>query len=205
MKKNPYMGKFIVFEGLDGSGLSTQAGLLRNFLIKKGYKVILTKEPTLNSEAGKRIRKILDKKSEVKPQKLQELFASDREQHLKNEILPALKKGKIVISDRYFFSSFAYGMAQGLPLSWLIRINSKFLLPDLTFILKVSPEICFARIHKRGRERTIFEEKEKLAGTYRNYMVFKKKFKNIKVVNGKKPINNIFSEIEKTLLKAEVL
>ena len=64
---------FIVFEGLDGSGQSTQTGLLRDFLIKKGYKVVLTKEPTLDSEAGRKIREILDHKIKAEPKDIQEL------------------------------------------------------------------------------------------------------------------------------------
>lgn len=201
MQKNRYSGKFIVVEGLDGSGLSTQARLLRDFLVKKGYKVILTKEPTLDSEAGKKIRKILDKKFKVKPRQLQELFAKDRKEHLKNLIIPALKKGKIVISDRYFFSSFAYGKTQGLPLKWLIKINSKFLLPDLIFLLRVSLKICLKRIHKRGNEKTVFEEKEKLAKVYQNYKRLTKKFKNVKLIDGEKSIKKVFCQIKKISLK----
>ena len=99
MKKNLYSGKFIVFEGLDGSGQSTQSKLLAGFLKKKHYKVLLTKEPTPDSEAGKKIRKILDKKLKVKPAAFQKLYAKDRKEHLGKEIVPALKKGKIVISE----------------------------------------------------------------------------------------------------------
>ncbi|PIR02253.1 MAG: dTMP kinase [Candidatus Nealsonbacteria bacterium CG11_big_fil_rev_8_21_14_0_20_37_68] len=161
MQKNPYAGKFIVFEGLDGSGQSTQANLLKDFLLEKNFNVILTKEPTQDSEAGKKIRKILDKKAGVQPLQLQKLFAQDRKEHLENIIIPALKEGKIVISDRYFFSSFAYGSASGVNLEWLIKINDEFLLPNLTFILKVSPKICLGRIKKRGDKITLFEEKKK--------------------------------------------
>src|SRR4030043_67748 len=123
MQKNSYSGKFIVIEGLDGSGQSTQTGLLRDFLIKKGQEVILTKEPTRDSEAGKKIKEILDEKIRIEPQKLQDLFAQDRKEHLEKLIVPALKEGKTVISDRYFFSTFAYGAADGLDLEWLIKLN----------------------------------------------------------------------------------
>lgn len=211
MKKNPYRGKLIVFEGLDGSGQSTQAGLLRDFLVKKGYKVVLTKEPTLDSEAGKKIRKILDKKIKISPRELQKLFAKDRKEHLEKEILPALKKGKIVISDRYFFSSFAYGKASNISLDWLIKINKNFILPDLTFILKVSPEVCLERIEKRlqptlhpsthppslKRKRTLFEEKEKLAKVWEAYKILPKRFENVRVIEGEKKILEVFSQIKK--------
>jgi len=200
MKNNPYPGKFIVFEGLDGSGQSTQAGLLKDFLIKKSYQVILTKEPTLDSEAGKRIRETLDKKFETEPSKLQELFAQDRKKHLENVIIPALKEGKIVISDRYFFSSFAYGASSGVNLDWLIKINNEFLLPDLTFILKVKPEVCLERIEKRNLKRTFFEEKEKLEKVWQNYQVLPARFENVYMIEGEKPKEAVFSQIKEIAL-----
>lgn len=190
---------FIVIEGLDGSGQSTQAELLRDFLIKKGYQVVLTKEPTLNSEAGKKIRKILDKKEKISPKKLQELFAKDRREHLKNVIIPALNEGKIVISDRYFFSSLAYGTADGCDLDWLIEINNKFLLPDLIFLLKVSPEVCIERIKKRSKKRTLFEKEKKLAKVWEIYKILPKKFRNVKVIEGEKSIKEVFSQIKDTV------
>lgn len=196
MQKNPYLGKFIVFEGLDGSGQSTQAGLLKDFLIKKGYSVLLTKEPTYDSEAGKKIRKILNKSHEVEPHKLQELFAEDRKEHLEKLITPALKENKIVISDRYFFSSFAYGASEGLDLEWLIKINDEFLMPDLTFILKVFPKICLERIQKRGKEVTLFEKKEKLERVWDTYQVLPKRFKDVYIVDGERPIERVFEEIK---------
>jgi len=200
MKNNPYPGKFIVIEGLDGSGQSTQAGLLKDFLIKKSYQVILTKEPTLDSEAGKRIRESLDKKFETEPSKLQELFAQDRKKHLENVIIPALKEGKIVISDRYFFSSFAYGASSGVNLDWLIKINNEFLLPDLTFILKVKPEVCLERIEKRNLKRTFFEEKEKLEKVWQNYQVLPARFENVYMIEGEKPKEAVFSQIKEIAL-----
>lgn len=200
MIENLYSGKFIVLEGLDGSGQSTQAELLRKFLIKRGYQVILTKEPTLDSKAGKKIRKILDEKEKISPKELQKLFAQDRKEHLENTIIPALKKGKAVISDRYFFSSFAYGVASGLNLGWLVKINNEFLLPDSTFILKVSPETCVKRIEKRGKAKTLFEKKEKLARVWRVYKILPKKIKNTKIIKGEKPIKEVFRQIEKVVL-----
>ena len=200
MKKNPYSGKFIVIEGLDGSGQSTQAGLLRDFLIKEGYQVVLTKEPTLDSQAGRKIREILDKKTQVSPGQLQRLFVEDRKEHLRKVIVPALKEGKIVISDRYFFSSFDYGSVTGLDLDWLITINDDFLLPDLIFILKVSPEVCLERIKKRNRERTLFEEKEKLAKVWQIYKILPGRFKNVYMIEGEKSIQDVFSQIKEIVL-----
>ena len=200
MQKNINQGKLIVFEGLDGSGQSTQAKLLTEFLLQQGRPVVLTKEPTLDSEAGKKIRKVLDKELKVESKKLQELFAQDRKEHLENLIIPALKEGKMVVSDRYFFSTFAYGTADGLDLEWLIKINNEFLLPDLVFFLKVSPEICIQRIEKRGLTKTLFEKKEKLEKVWQVYKILPNRFENIYLIDGEKSIEDIFIEIRQIVL-----
>ena len=200
MKKNFYQGKFIVLEGLDGSGQSTQAELLKNFLVKEGLSVILTKEPTLDSEAGRKIRQILDEKNKIESKKLQELFSEDRKEHLENLIIPELKQGKIVISDRYFFSTFAYGAADGLDLEWLIKINNDFLLPDLTFFLNTSPETCVQRIEKRGETKTLFEKREKLEKVYQVYhSSLLNRFENIHIIDGEKSIEAVFSQIKEII------
>jgi len=203
MEKNPHSGKFIVVEGLDGSGQTTQANLLKDFLEEKGHEVVLTKEPTKDSVAGRRIRKILDKKFKLGPNILQQLFTEDRAEHLENVVIPALKAGIMVISDRYCFSSFAFGVASGVELKWLIHINSDFLLPDLAFILRVSPKICVERIEKRGKRRTLFEEKEKLEKVWQTYQILPNRFRNIYIINGEKPIREVFSQV-KTILKSKL-
>ncbi len=200
MIKNPYSGKFVVIDGLDGSGQSTQAEFLKDFFIEEDYQVVLTKEPTQDSEAGKKLKKILEKKIKSDPLKLQELFTKDREEHLKNIIIPALKQEKIIISDRYYFSSFAYGAADGADLDKLIKMNENFLLPDLTIILKVNPEICISRIEKRGKEKTLFEKKEQLAKVWENYKILTTKFENVNVVDGEKSIEEVFNQIKKVVL-----
>ncbi|PJA63105.1 MAG: hypothetical protein CO161_02845, partial [Candidatus Portnoybacteria bacterium CG_4_9_14_3_um_filter_44_9] len=170
----------MVFEGLDGSGLSTQAKLLGDYLqnrgpahiatparsdaassgersVAGGREVILTKEPTMDSEAGRQIRAILDEKIKIEAAEIQRLFVQDRKEHLDNLIIPALRAGKIVISDRYFFSTLAFG-AVSSNLEWLIGLNKDFLLPDMTFLLLVRPEICVDRIIKRGEGVKLFEK-----------------------------------------------
>ncbi len=204
MRKNSYPGKFIVIEGLDGSGQTTQVKLLGNFFIEKGYEVVLTKEPTLASSAGKEIRDALDKKVEAEPLKLQELFTLDRKEHLERLIEPALKEGKIVISDRYFFSTFAFGAADGLDLEWLIGLNNDFLLPDLTFILQVSPEVCVRRIEKRGQGIKLFEKKEKLEKVWQTYKILPNRFENVYIVNGESSIEEVFNAI-KTIISLKLL
>jgi len=200
MKENNYPGKFIVFEGLDGSGQSTQASLLKDFLIKEKIDVVLTKEPTLTSSAGQKIKEILDEKSTISSEQLQLLFTEDRREHLEKVIIPALKMGQYVISDRYFFSTFAYGTAEGLDLEWLIKINNDFLLPDLTFLLKVRPEICLERIQKRGLGIKLFEKKEKLSRVWQVYEILPQRFQNIYLVDGEKSIEEVFREIKEIVI-----
>lgn len=200
MRKNLYPGKFIVFEGLDGSGQTTQANLLKDFLIKQGKEVILTKEPTLDSLAGKKIREVLDKKIEIKAKELQELFTEDRKEHLEHLIIPDLKEGKIVVSDRYFFSTFAYGKTEGLNLDWLIGINDDFLLPDLTFILKVSPDVCIQRIEKRGEGKKLFEKKEKLEKVWQTYEILPSRFESVYIIDGEKTKEDVFFQIKNIVL-----
>ncbi|MFA5084059.1 MAG: dTMP kinase [Candidatus Paceibacterota bacterium] len=198
MLRNSYPGKFIVFEGLDGSGQSTQAGLLKNFLVKKGCRTVLTKESTMDSAAGRLIRKVLDGKKKIPPKKLQELYAEDREQHLKKVVVPNLKKGKIVISDRYFFSSFAYGSLDA-PLSYLLKINDKFLMPDLAFFINTKPETCVLRIERRGKKKTLFERKEKLKKVHQNYKKIIKKFRNVIIIDGEGSIKETHRRIIKKI------
>ncbi|MEK7061708.1 MAG: dTMP kinase, partial [Patescibacteria group bacterium] len=162
MIKHNYPGKFIVIEGLDGSGKSAQIELLVNFLEEIGRKVILTKEPTIDSEAGKKIKQVLIGEVKIEPLELQSLYVQDRKEHLEKKVIPALKEGKFVVSSRYAFSTFAYGASDGLDMDLLIKMNEQFLLPDLTIIIDVLPESCILRIESRGEPKELFEKKEKL-------------------------------------------
>lgn len=201
MIKNPFSGKFIAFEGLDGSGLSTQAELLSKVLNEKGVETILTKEPTVDSEAGKKIKEVLTKKEKMKPDEFQNLFTTDRREHLDKIIMPALREGKWVVVDRYFFSSFAYGVSDDVSLDWLIRINDDFVLPDITFILKTNPELSMERIEKKGTKKTLYEKKEKLEKVWKTYEILPERFPNCVVLDGEKPIEEIFIETKKIVSK----
>ena len=202
MKKNLYKEIFIAFEGLDGSGQTTQINLLKNYLIKQGFKVVLTKEPTEDSEIGKWVNKTLLQNKPLNLTELKELqngFAEDRNWHQKNIIEPALEKEKIVITDRSQFSSFAFGAASGVDLDYLIHINEKFIEPDLIILLKVSPKICIERIQKRSTKQTIFEKEKQLEKVWQVYKKLTKKFKNIVIVDGERTIEEIHENIKKLI------
>ena len=199
MIKNSYPGKFIVFEGLDGSGQTTQAELLRDFLQGQGKEVLLTKEPTKESEAGKKIRDILDQKETIFPKEFQELFAQDRKEHLEHSIIPALQQGIWVVSDRYFFTSFAYGMAEGVDLEYFVQINNEFLLPDLSFFLKANPEVCIKRIQERKTPFTYFEKKDHFERAAKAFESLAKRFENVYVIDSEQSIGKVAKDIQTVL------
>ncbi len=204
MKKNLYKGKFIALEGLDGSGQTTQANLLKNYLMQEGYEVVLTKEPTWDNEAGKWINETLRQNKKLNPDELkilQEKFAEDREWHQKNRVEPALKQGKIVITDRSQFSSFAFGAASDVDIQYLFSLNDKFINPDLVILLKVSPAVCIARIQKRGEKEALFEKEQQLEKVWQAYKKLAKKFKNIVIVDGEKSIDEIRKKISQIVKK----
>jgi dTMP kinase len=203
MIKSNYPGKFIVVEGLDGSGKSSQVDLLIDYLKEQGKDVVVTREPTLDSDAGKKIKQALKKEITIEPLELQKLYVQDRKEHLDNKVIPALKDGKFVISSRYAFSTFAYGYSDGLNLDKLVEMNSQFLLPDLTIIVDVDPESCIKRIEGRGDPKELFEQKEKLEKVNEIYKKLPSMFENVVVVDGRKNIEEVFDNIKKEISKIQ--
>ncbi len=143
-------GLFITLEGLEGSGKTTQQKYIVDELRDKGFDVLLTREPGA-TRLGKRIRELLldPEWSEMTPRAEILLFAADRAQHVEEVVKPALKAGKIVISDRYFDSNLAYqGYGRGLDIEIVKKINLwavDYLKPDLTFFLDLPVEVGLAR------------------------------------------------------------
>ena len=167
-------GNFIVFEGLDGSGQTTQGRELVDFLEDRNLQAMFTQNPTTTnmdqySEYASRIESILNRDEEVSHKELQSLFIKDRKWHIENVIKPALNEGKHVVCDRYMFSTIAYGTANEVSKEYLVREQEDFLKPDLTILLEVSPRICVERIKKRGDDITIFEKEGKLKNIWEIY------------------------------------
>ncbi len=134
MIKKDILKKFIVLEGLDGSGTTTQIKMLSDKFKNSGIKLLVTAEPTDN-RIGRIIRETLHHKYKIKPDTLALLFAADRNEHLfgKKGIIDYLDEGYYVISDRYFFSSIAY-QSLNCDLDWVIALNN-FPLPEYLFLL----------------------------------------------------------------------
>jgi len=201
MIKNNYPGKFIVIEGLDGSGKSSQVDLVIDLLKKNGKEVVVTKEPTMDSEAGRKVKQVLRKEIVVEPLELQKLYVQDRKEHLENKVIPALKEGRFVVSSRYAFSTFAYGYSDGLSVDLLVKMNEQFLLPDLTIIIDVSPASCVERIESRGESVEFFEKLEKLTKANEIYKKTSDMFKNVVIINGERPIQEVFEDVKKEVSK----
>jgi len=139
------VGKFVVFEGIDGSGKSTISRMFHEALVNMGVPSILTREPT-DGQWGSKIR--TSKRDSVIDE---ELFFKDREDHVRNTILPALESGMIVICDRYYHSSAVYqGTSMGNPHFIISRNEKAFPKPDHLVIVDVPASVAWGRLNKRG-------------------------------------------------------
>ena len=151
-------GLFITFEGIEGSGKSTQAQLLKEYLVSEGRKVFLTREPG-GPKISEQIREILlsNENKEMSPETELLLYLAARSQHTSECIIPALNRGEFVICDRYIDSTLAYqGIARELNLGAVIDINefaTYGLKPDLTFILDLPTDLLIYRLLKKRLDR----------------------------------------------------
>ena len=166
-------GTFITFEGIDGSGKSTQLRLLKNFLRANGYDPLITREPG-GTPVGLRLRAaLLDASEEVDPLTELLVFAADRAQHVRRVIRPALEAGQIVISDRYADATVAYqGAGRGFPpelIKEIVQLATEGLKPDLTVLFDLGIAESTNRTtrrstgkssHKTGRDRLDIEDAE---------------------------------------------
>ncbi len=161
-QKGERNGLFIVFEGIDGSGKSTQACLLAEKLHRRGLEVVRLSEPT-RGKWGEKIRELSKNSDSLSPREELALFIKDRREDVRKNIRPALEAGKVVILDRYFYSTLAYQGARGISLEEIRQKHRSFvILPDLVFILDVPVSTGLRRIKDRPVIYRLFEEKEYL-------------------------------------------
>ena len=160
---------FLVVEGLDGSGGTTQAARLATWLRVQGRTVVETCEPS-PGPIGRFIRASLgDPAREVSDAALSWLFAADRHDHLAGVVLPALNAGSDVVSDRYLLSSLAYQGAS-VGLARVAELNADFRAPDLTIFLELDPVVSLARVTSRGAPAERFEALDRLTTVRAAYM-----------------------------------
>jgi dTMP kinase len=198
MKKN----LFIAFEGIDGSGKSTQVKLLAQRLIDNGHKVYSTFEPTDNP-VGSMIRNIFKGRITADHKTIAGLFIADRLDHLLNEvngIVKKLEEGYTVITDRYYFSSYAYHGTH-MKMDWVIQANelsAEILRPDLNIFIDVTPEMSMKRINENRSIMDLYETVENLHAVRKKYFEAFNKLKDkerVTVIDGNRPIETISQDI----------
>ena len=195
---------FISFEGLDGSGKTTVIKMVEEFLVNKGLKVLLTREPgAKDSKEALKIREIiLNPENELDDMTEAVLYAADRSLHLKRTILPALKENTVILCDRYIDSSLAYqGKARGLGIDRVKKLNDAVTnntYPDLTLLLRIPPKLSFERTIKRNGVKDRLEEEglKFREDIYLGYEELLKMFpERIKVIDATKNIETVYKEV----------
>ena len=198
-------GKFIVFEGVTGSGKKTHINLLAEKLKKAGKEVVTISFPNFETEIAK-----LTKRGDFDPYTLSLLFAADRSLY-QERIKGLLERGSIVLCDRYCYSNFAYQFAKGVPLEWLMEIEKFILKPEIVFLIDVPVEISMKRVQQMNIED--FTKQEILSRLEREaqvlekvrevYLVLAKSDKKAKwfVINGAQDLEKIQEEIWNILKK----
>ncbi len=191
-------GILIVLEGIDGAGKSTQAEILMNRLQERGYDVVYFREPS-EGKWGQEIKKKAAHPDSLSPEEELDLFLKDRKENVEKNLRPALEKKKIVILDRYYFSTIAYQGAKGIDQERIRRVNEEFVVePDLVFFLDVDPQEGLDRIKNRKKKDRLFERAEYLVKVREIFRSFRgEKFFHIDALKPKKEIS---AEIEKIVL-----
>ncbi|MCX7974922.1 MAG: dTMP kinase [Candidatus Aminicenantes bacterium] len=200
-------GLLIVIEGIDGSGKTTQARFLARKLKKLGLSVITLREPT-RSRWGRKIRAMARSKISLDPQEELELFLRDREDNVKRHILPALNQKKIVILDRYYFSTMAYQGARGIDPLYIRKINEAFApKPDAVFILHLSASEGLSRISHRRKKDILFEQERYLEKVAEIFQSLKgRNFYHLDATQSKPQIGElIFNRVIALLKKKKLL
>lgn len=195
-------GKFITFEGTEGSGKTSVIKEVRKHYESLGYQVMVTREPG-GIDISEKIREILLNKEHTQMDARTEalLFAASRRQHLVEKILPALNKGTMVLCDRFVDSSLIYqGYARNIGIDKVYQINYFAIeeaLPDLTIFVNVRPEVGLKRVFQtpnREVNRLDLENLDFHNKIYAGYLELTKKYDRIKMVNGEQEINKVVLE-----------
>ncbi len=200
-------GKLVVLEGIDGAGTTTQARLLVERLEREGIAAHLTCEPT-TGPIGKLLRQILEGQHKIEDDQsvdqatLSLLFAADRCDHAQREVLPAMKAGAVVVSDRWYHSSLAYQGSEK-ERAWIMELNRHALRPDLTIFLKVDPIVAADRRQSANRSEEIFDDigfQKRVAEGYDAALSALSAFEKIEVLDGDRAPNIIAKEIAAEVL-----
>jgi dTMP kinase len=199
-------GFLFVLEGIDGSGKSSACVKLRILLESEGYNVVNLREPTNESKWGKEIR-ARSPLGELTPIEELELFIRDRDWHVRHKILPALKSGKVVLLDRYFFATGAYQSgATGVPWQEILKRNREEIgapEPDIIFILDIDAEVGLARATGRENKANLqFEKLERLVKVREAYLeIAEQDSGNFKIIDATKSLDAVVVEIHQEIIQ----
>jgi dTMP kinase len=197
---NPAMkrGFLIVFDGIDGTGKTTQAKRLLETLEKKGFNAVYFREPS-DSQWGREIKQKAALAGSISAEEELELFQKDRKENVAKNLKPALEQNKIVVLDRYYYSTIAYQGARGIDPLMIRKMNEEFAVkPDLVFILDITPREGLRRIEKNRKEKDLlFEQEDYLEKVREIFRSFKDR--NIFHIDAFRSEENIYREIEKTV------
>jgi len=200
MERND-QGILIIFEGIDGSGKTTQTLRVINWLKEKGLPVVSFSEPT-QGMYGKRLREIMRHgRQKVAPQEELELFIKDRRQDVQENILPALKKNFIIVMDRYYYSTMAYQGALGIDVNSIQTLNEKIAPePDLVIILDIDVQLGIHRINTLRREKENHFEKAEYLKKVRQ--IFRQiKGDHIYHIQASLPLEKMNAQIDQLVMK----
>ncbi len=189
-------GILIVFEGIDGSGKSTQAEILLERLQEEDFDAVYFLEPS-KGKWGREIKKKALHPDSLSPEEELDLFLKDRRENVEKNLKPALKKKRVVILDRYYYSTIAYQGAKGIDEKLIRRINEEFVVqPDLVFIFDIDPQKGLERIENRKKKDRLFEREDYLVKVREIFRSFKgEKFVHIDALKSKEEISKEIQEI----------
>lgn len=215
---NPYTGKLIAFEGIDASGKSWQYARWRNYFQafhpEEFVETIFTKEPDIDHESGREIYDLLLKRHTTKniadmhPFEMQSHYFRNRVWHYKNKVIPALEKGKDIMTDRSL-ASLCFGVASPAEFKPLIAIEEQFFLaaevpfiwPDAILIYDVPAEVARERLMAQSKELDVFEQDMNFQMRAReNYLAFAKQYPNCHVIDGSGQQEEVFSKTKEILM-----
>ncbi len=188
-------GILIVFEGIDGSGKSTQAEILLERLQEEDFDAVYFREPS-KGKWGRKIKKKALHPDSLSPEEELDLFLKDRRENVEKNLKPALKKKRIVILDRYYYSTIAYQGAKGIDEKLIRRMNEEFVVePDLVFIFDIDPKKGLERIENRKKKDKLFEREDYLVKVREIFRSFKgEKFVHIDALKSKEEISKEIEE-----------
>ena len=199
MKMILQKGVLIVFEGIDGAGKSTQAEILLSRLKARGYDVAYFREPS-ESKWGREIKSRALRADSLSPEEELELFQKDRRENVERNLKPALEDRKVVILDRYYYSTIAYQGAKGIDKDMIKKANEEFVVkPDLVFILDIDAKRGLERIEDRKKKDELFEREDYLVKVRQIFRSFEGE--NIIHIDGLKSREEISKEIEESTLE----